>query len=342
MVEDLNAQGVTSLTAGEQTGSKALQYFENTLGDFPGAGGKNAAIHNLGEDQFTRATLNKLGVPMSSPPTRQVLDQRITELENNFDTLSQRNTANLDHQFQSDLSNTETRYQRKLDASQKKIFYDILDEVQGYGTKMPGEVYQPLRSDLTKMAHAARERDPLFAEAIRGVRNALDSAMGRSISALDRNLWETTRREWGNWKTIAAAAKNTGESGQIRITPAALQQAASSRNREAFARGEGPFANLAQAGAPVMRPLPNSGTLQRHAAMAIPSALGASAAALFTGHGEGTVPAALAGIVAPGLAGRGLMSPWVQRYLANRKEMGQTRDTLNRALVRGLLSRQGG
>jgi len=332
MVDDLVREGVTGLTAGQRTGSKNLRYFESVLGDYPGAGEGATHAQTRANEQFTQATLARLGVPRNMPPTRAILDQRIEDLGTTFNQISARNNANLDRQFTRDISNVETRYQRKLDSQQRQIFYDILGDIQNYGHQMPGTVYQPLRSDLTKMAFGARDRDPLFADAIRGLRNALDGAMGRSISALDRNLWERTRREWGNWKTVAGAAKNTDEAGHILITPAALKQAASAKNREAFARGDGPFANLAQAGSTVMRQLPQSGTQPRHVAVAIPSVIGSVLAAPHAGP-EAAI-AAMAGLAGPAVAGRALMSRPVQRYLANRGEMGHARDTRTRALLR--------
>ncbi len=167
----------------------------------------------------------------------------------------------------------------------------------------------------------ALRKDPDYADALRGIRNALDNAMGRSIPAgsADQALWQATRREYGAQKTIEKAASKAGEAtAEGQIVPANLRNTvATGNNRGAYARGEGDFSELARAGAGVMGQMPQSGTAPRAAIHTIAALLGGGAGAV-GGAGVGSGIGAAAGAVAgPALAGRTLMSGPVQGYLGN-------------------------
>ena len=173
---------------------------------------------------------------------------------------------------------------------------------------MPGDVYQTTRSDLSRQAHGARNSDPMLSQALAGIRDALDNAMGRSITPQDQALWQQTRRQYGNFKTVQNALKNTDAAGNIRVTPASLVQAAATRSPGQFARGQGgDFTQLAQDAQAILRPLPQSGTTPRALATAIPAALAAA-----------TVNPAHLLPIAGGIAGgRLIMTRPVQAYLGN-------------------------
>jgi hypothetical protein len=305
MVNTLENEGINP-TAGQRSGNTALRYAESTLGDFPGAGNQaTRAMEDQGR-QFTEAVLRRVGV--NGPPTRQALDAQVSNLENNFQALSARNTLNYDPQFTRDITAVINRYDRKLPSQQRDVVQNYVHDIAQYPGQMPGDVYQTARSDLSRQANGSRNSNPIFSQALRGLRDALDNAMGRSISPADQAMWQQARRQWGNFRTIENAAKNTDAAGNISISPAQLQNAASMRNPGAFARGQGDFAQLAQAAAPILRPLPQSGTTPRAVAATILGAIGGAA---------GNVPGALAGVGLPMIGGRVIMSRPVQGYLGN-------------------------
>src|SRR5690606_29543995 len=141
---------------------------------------------------------------------------------------------------------------------------DLLDTLRAGGGSMSGAGYQTIRSRLTKRAHNARGSDNELAEAYRGVRDALDNAMDRSIQPGDAGEWARLRRQYGNMKTLERAALGGGEEAAMGIiSPARLRMAASSGNRGRYVRGEDDFSELAHAGQSVMTPLPQSGTAPR-------------------------------------------------------------------------------
>jgi hypothetical protein len=195
---------------------------------------------------------------------------------------------------------------------------------------MSGAEYQAMRSRLSRQANNNRQADPDLSEVLRGMRNALDDAMGRSIAPADQQAWQTARRQYGAQKDIEKAASRAGEAtAEGQITPANLRNVASANNRGAYARGEGQFSELGRAGAGIMNPLPNSGTAQRYNALQL-----TNQATL------GAIPAA---------AGRILMSRpmqggpgFGQGYLANQlltPHMGNL-PSRQEALLRALLAQE--
>lgn len=313
LVETLEREGV-QLTAGQKSGSKPLQWAEATMGDMPGAGEVAAKAMERQGKQFNAAAARRMGED-ADMLTPDVMKQASTRLGKEFDDLSARNTLTYDARMGQDLALAAQRYDKTLDALQKPLFENVLNDVrgkviQGNGT-IAGDVYQATRSDLS--AIAAENAGNRYGKAIAEVRDALDNAMGRSISPADLVAWQKARNEYGAFKTVETAMSGAGEkTAQGFVSPAQLRSAVAGKNPGAYVRGDGELAELARAGAGVMLPLPNSGTAPRSFMMNMPSALAAGA-----GGAAGGIPGAVAGLLAPGLAGRALMSRPAQAYLGN-------------------------
>lgn len=315
MIDTLTREGVP-LSAGQRTGSKGLQYAESVLGDAPFVGGGQRMMADQAE-AFTDATMRRVGgAGRASPENVQANFDRIGQ---SFRDLSARNNLQADPQFARDLGTTLREYDRVLPSEQRQIVgnlaSDIVERFRAGGGALPGVEYQTTRSRLSRMANNARQSDPEFASAIRGMRDALDNGMMRSISPDDAAAWQTARREYGNIKDLSKAAAGAGAgTAEGLISPQALRSSvASGNNREAYARGQGDFAELARAGNAVMTPLPNSGTAQRNLITGMAGTGGATAAA------SGAVDPLTATIMAlgPSAFGRMLWSGPVQAYLSN-------------------------
>lgn len=301
LVNVLNDEGVTSLTAGQKTGNKSLQYAEDFLGNAPFAGGKAREVQQEGQRQFTDAVMRRAGAGPDATP--EVLSKNYQRLGNQFEDIASRNVLAGDAQLGLDIGRTLREYDKVLPAAQKKIVgdlvVDLVDKFKSGGGNISGVEYQAARSRLSRMANNARVNDPDFSEALRGVRDALDNGFRRSVKPEDAALLGLTRKQYGAQKTIEKAASRAGEAtAEGQIVPTNLRNTvASGNNRGAYARGEGDFSELARAGSGIMAPLPNSGTAQRNALISI-----LNAATL------GAVPA---------VAGRTVMSRPVQSYLGN-------------------------
>lgn len=305
----LQQEGVP-LSAGQKTGSKWLQYRESELG-----GGRAADLVDDQAKAFTDAAMRRAGGSgLADPDNLAALRGRIGK---GFEDISARNTLRVDRGIVDDMNKAAAEYSRVLPSDQKAIFQNLGDDIAnrfkaGNG-QISGEDYQIIRSRLSRMAQNYRNSDGEFADAIRGLRNALDNGMERSINPNDAGLWRELRRQYGNYKVLNKASGGGGEAAGLGvISPARLRMAASSGNQEGFATGGSEFTKLAKAGQALMTPLPNSGTPQRLAAQGI-------AAAIMGGvGGAGAGPAGLAlGLAGPALAGKALMSRPVQSYLAN-------------------------
>lgn len=243
----------------------------------------------------------------------------------------------LDDTFSGKVAAPNDRLAKVLPSEQRAIVgnvaSDIAERFKAGGGRMSGKDYQAIRSRLTKRAQNARGTDNELAAAYRGIRNALDSAMDRSINPADKGAWQELRRQYGNYKTLMRAAGGGGEAAGLGIiSPAQLRMAASSGNREGFNKGASEFTKLAKAGQAIMTPLPNSGTAQRMAAQGI-------AAAIMGGvGGAGAGPWGLAaGLAGPAAVGRALMSGPVQRYLGNQVATGAM-DPMRQAIINSLLT----
>lgn len=331
-VRTLESEGIP-LTAGQKTGSRGLRYAESELG-----GGRAA---DLMEDQaraFTDAAMRKAGGSGLADP--EALSAMKTRLSKGFDTIAARNTLTADGEYLTDMLKTLQKYNRELPSEQKKILgnivSDIGERIRGNGGKMSGADYQSIRSNLTKKAHNARVNNADLADAYRGMRDALDNVMERSIRLSDTGVWGELRRQYGNSKVLMNAANGAGEAaGQGYISPARLRMAASGANREGFALGNSDFSQLAKAGQTIMTPLPDSGTASRLATRAlinVPAGIGAIAGGASGDIMTGLLGAAIGGSV-PKVAGKALMSKPVQNYLANQAALtpvsGQMRGLLN-------------
>lgn len=336
LVDILNNEGVTSLTAGQKTGSEALRYAESALGNAPGAGGKTNAITREGQEQFTEAAMRRAGGGENAGPESLAANQ--ARLGENFRDISTRNNLQMDPQFGNELGAALRVYDRVPNSQQRAIVQgyadDIIAHAQAGGT-MPGPQYQEMRSRLSRQSNSLRESDPTLSETLRDMRDALDGAFARSISPADRDLLTTTRREYGAQKTIEKSVARAGEAtAEGQIVPANLRNTvATGNNRGAYARGEGDFSELARAGAGVMSPMPQSGTGPRAAIHAIASLIGAGAGSV-GGVGIGSGLGAAAGAVAgPALVGRALMSRPMQAYLANQLATTSGREAVARAIL---------
>lgn len=312
----LRGEGIRP-TAGQLTGNRNLKAMESELG-----GGATAALLDDQAAAFTDAAMRRAGGQgLATPENMTAINDR---LSTGFRDISARNTLQADPQIGRGIGATLNRYERVLPSEQREIVRnladDIVDRFTAGGGTMSGTDYQTIRSRLTKTAHKARNSDTEFADAIRGLRDTLDDGMARSVSPEDAAEWARLRREYGNMKVLEKAATGAGENAALgSISPAKLRQSAVSGRAGQYARAEGDFDDLARAGESLLKPLPDSGTPVRLNARTLGGIMGAGGAgtgAVMAGPG-GAALGALAGILAPAIAGRALMSRPVQAYLSN-------------------------
>lgn len=325
---NLLAQEGVPVTAGQRTGSKALQFSESELG-----GGKAAGLMDKQAEAFTNAAMQKAGGSGRATPDN--LSALYDTLGTGFSDLASRNSLTADKQMANDISLTLKRYGNLLEPQQKPIIKnvvgDLVQRVNANGGKLSGEEYQMIRSDLSRAAKSTGNQT--LSAAFKGIRDALDEAMDRSINPQDVGAWKLLRKQYGNFKVLEKAAGSGGaDAGMGLINPAQLRIAASAGNRGGFARGASDFTDLAKAGQAVLTPLPNSGTAARNAVRNFGIPMGSAG----VGSMVAGIPGAIAGVAVPYVAGRTLMSAPVQRYLGNQAAAGAVNPVSN-ALLASLL-----
>jgi hypothetical protein len=331
----LRGEGIEP-TAGEITGSKALRYGEHHLGDAPGSGGAFTRVKDTELHQFTGAVIERMG-EHADAATPEVINRARDRIGAVLENVAARLPINRDRQFDQDLTqiSTDLTTERlppdsvnRIMAQVENLWAGFMPDARGRAV-MDGRAYQAATRHGTPLQRAIDDPDPNISYYATRVRSALDDAMERTATgrgtrpgvgrqqALE-DLREA-RREWYNMLVISRAAASAGESAaEGLVTPQKLRQLLTSSDDKKiqYAAGRGDLNELAHAGTEMMSPLPNSGTAQRNLLTDIPARIGAAVggAATQAAHGE-PISGALAGSMAPGLAGRALMSPLMQDYL---------------------------
>jgi hypothetical protein len=335
VVDALRREGVQT-TAGQQTGSKALKYLESELG-----GGKAADLMETQLQQFTKAAAAKAGIK-ADRLTPEVMDNAFQSIGSKFDDLVSKTNVGLDAKLQDDLLGAVTEYQAVAGTpagAAEQIMNRISELATKNGGVLKGEAYKNISSDIAKYMRSSGA-DPALREALRGMKDALDDAVERSLSGDLLKQWKGARNEYRNLIVLEDAISKGGEkAAEGLLSPSQFRQSVASKHgKRNYVRGEGDFAELSRAGEAVMKSLPDSGTASRSAARSlytgIPGAIGAGIGS--PGGPMGAIVGALLGAGVPYAAGRALLSRPVQAYLVNQlMRGGRNGSKVGKALVGG-------
>ncbi|MCF7647310.1 hypothetical protein KQ944_18345 [Bacillus subtilis] len=341
MAQALKHEGV-ELTAGQVTGSDTLRYAESEIGGRVAKG-----LADRQREQFTRAALKRIGID-AERATPEVIDNAFTTIGKQFDDLAYRNNIVPDQKLAGDLKKVYQGYAELVNESARapiveNVTKDIVNSAQK--GNITGDAYQSLRSRLQRAARSTKDSD--LAGTLRGIGDALDEAMARSIlktNPSDIGGWQQARRQYKNLLVIEKSLAGAGENTALgMISPSQLRNAATQQGRRAYVRGQGDFAELARAGEALMKPMPNSGTAGRLSAQSLKTgilpALGAAAGST-GGLGLGTLAGFAAGKALPAGIGRLMMSAPVQSYLVNQAASGAASPQL-KALLNALANTGG-
>lgn len=342
-VSVLEGEGIP-LTAGQRTGNKALQWAEAAAADIPLSGTSADDIHAAQGAALNKSFAQRMGYAIQND--KGLIDeqewQKIGDSFNKrYGDLTSKYALKLDNTLGQDLIQVENDYINSVNASDiapvvQNQIDDILNTAVGGGA-IDGQKYQNIRSRLEKSAYGTKDVEK--ANALRGIKKALDDAMSRTITASgvpdDVAAWQKLNAEYGNYKTLQAAATGAdAASGMGYINPQRVR-AEAVKNKKRYLEGGSDLARISKAASAAMKPLPSSGTAQRQAAMNMfqPAAAGA-------GFMAGGVPGFLAGYVAPSAMARLMMSRAGQGYLGNQSasRLGMTGQLNERQKVLGLLN----
>jgi hypothetical protein len=301
--------GVQLLPA-QLTNNSTVQAVQSALNKLPLSGARKAVERQRGD--FNEALGAHLGVQTRALDA-QAFDQAMTQAGNVFDTLSARNTLDLNHAL-GPLSQIEQEVSQYGTEAQQRAVKSAIDELMrgAQGSNVPGKLYKELDSKWGRLTRGGGETAHYLGQVREAVRGAMDS----SISPQDAAAWKAVRATYRDLKTVEPLiAKEVGEG----VSPRALQGAVNSNKagRASMARGRrGPLGEMAKVGQRIADKTPDSGTALRSLVYngGLP-ALGALGATSDNPYAKGA-GIGLLGLVGGGLLARAGNSQALGRYLA--------------------------
>lgn len=331
------------LTAADRTGTKPL--LSAVMENLPFTAGKQGKLLDMKAGAFNRAVLKRAGID-ADEAAPQILDAARKELGSEFERLSAGRKVPLGDGFLNklaDLDAAQGEVRGVLDTSKiDRLVTGMLDRL-GKGA-LKGETAQTIRSELTKEAKdAAAAQQSRLADALRTVRNAVDDAIGDTMTGADRKAWGEARRKYTALKTIQKAMDSApGQAGaKADIAPSALTRAVRAGDKGGYAYGRGDLNDLSRAGELFVRKsVPDSGTAQRLFLQNLMTGSGVvgtgGLATALTGDPSWMAYGA-AGLAAPVALQRLIATPAMQKYLADGvvKNPGLVSELLRRTSVAG-------
>ena len=220
---------------------------------------------------FTRAVGRTFGAD-AEQLTPEVAAAAKGKLGKEFDRLTSRNNLKADGQLLDDLVKVTTSAEKMATSDNARIVANHVDELLSKTQNgiIPGRAYREFDSALGR-AMKTQDGDRKFY--LGQIRDAVRSAMDRSIPEADQAAWKAARGKYKNLKTVEDLLEKapTGE-----INPTLLMNAVRAANKDMAYGGGGDLADLARIGQQFLKdPIANSGTPER---LAIYSMLGGGAA----------------------------------------------------------------
>lgn len=257
----LTREGVP-LDAAQATGSKVVTTLKNAAGDSPVVDNSNFPQQQA--QQFTRATLEKMGVQNATEASPAVMQAGRQRLKESYNQIAARNTITYDPPLNQDISRIRYDADRNLTPENARVIQNRLDDLetmmQNNGGQMTGAGYEQFQSSLGKIA-----KDGGKAPFVTDIRQALTGALQRQSSPGDAALLAQTNQRYAAMKAI----QNSIDSNTNMVSPSALYNSldtAKGANGTVYGQGANqPLIQLAQAGKALIGSTrtPNSGTAQR-------------------------------------------------------------------------------
>lgn len=346
-------------SAGDISGRGGLRATEELGGRILG-GGSYERIKNRPLHELTAAVTEDMGA--STPrivPDAPGVPGTISQTENRlgavFEDTARRLPVTHDNRFGNDLVNIRTSLFREglPDVTINRVLQQIENVQNGFVTytargvrrprgAMSGETYQALTRRDTPLGRAMRDPDVSVAHYAKRIRDALDSAMDRTVDVAVRNAFSRgraggaaqaravelagaqnrlreARRQWYVKEVVQDTIARAGpEAASGLILPKYLQAALTrgGANKKTYARAQNQLQQLARAASEVLTPARKLTGWEQARTHGIP---GVAGAVLGSGLGHPLIGTA-AGMAAPGLVGRAantrIMQDWLKRQRA--------------------------
>lgn len=291
-VKSMLNQGV-KLTPGEMSGG-IVKGAEDALTSVPllGSvikGAKKRSIESLNRVAIDRA-LKPIGgkLPSNIELGRDAIEYAGSQLSKAYDDLLPKLTGKIDDEFVDDVANIVDMVDADdiMNAAEKSKFNSILDRIVrrvSPSNGILGHAIKDIESELGETAATLSKgsiQERGLAGALREVQDSLRNMVTRSNPEYAKEL-SGINRGWANFKRVQKASGAVGTDMGV-FTPAQLQNAVraldKSKDKSAFSKGAALMQDLSDpAKSRMASSIPNSGTADRLAAMAVLSTLGGGA-----------------------------------------------------------------
>lgn len=303
LVNTLLDEGV-DLTAGQASGSKRLQYRE--VGPYET---KAAGIGDRQAGQFNRAALSRAGIQgdiLSPQAVRQARERFGLEYDR---FIGQLGGLPVDQAALDALATLTDDFHRikALPSGAPTLVNSFADRILEAASRnrgnIPSEVFQQIRSDISRTLRTIAESDPALSHSLEDMQDVLYGALERTAPG-QSEVFRDLNNRYRNLKILEKSMRGAGEAtAEGNITPGKLGAAVEKSDPSGYVAGEGDFADLARAGRDVMTPLPQTGSAPRALSWGYPMAIGAEVGRQMTqgnfGRALGTVGAGVAGALVP-------------------------------------------
>lgn len=250
------------LTAGDKTGSIGMQQVEDLLSRTPGSAGAMRRIYDLKQKAINMAAAKSIGESADNI-SEPVFAAAKARLGDEFNKLSANAQVMIGDDFMQALAKIKSGNDQ-LGAFRNTNIDTLIDqglELAKQG-KLEGKAYQTLRSKLSDRASDAfKSSNSELGQAIKTVRDALDTSARNGMDDATKNAWDTVRRQYANLKVLEKGnVINAGD-----VNPNLLKGALSRTNPAMYKSGkmQGELADIAKIAENYKIPTQGSQTYER-------------------------------------------------------------------------------
>lgn len=189
------------MTAGEKTGSPALQNLENYLGNTVGSSRKINAIRSGNQAALNKAALRAIGESGDSLDEAALAAAK-NRMSSEFDRLGSLAKPKLDTQEFLDAIikiDSRNRASKSFANSEVNSMINKALDLASDGN-LDGAAYQSLRSELGRQAKSTTDNS--LKSALKSLQGSLDDAADASLSPADVAAMKLLRKQYGDWKTL--------------------------------------------------------------------------------------------------------------------------------------------
>jgi hypothetical protein len=306
---------------GQLSTNPTIKFLDSVVNRLPLSGG--TAAKEAQQAAFNSAVANSFG-ETAKEITPEVIDAAKSRIGNVFDSVATRTpTIKADGQLQTDILKIYNEAQQTLQPSEvtplRNQLLAIVKQYKDGGNAIDGKTYQAITRKGAPLDRLINSNDPNISYSASQIRDAIDGTLERSAPTDALADLRTARSQWKALKTVEPLA-NKSATGDI--SPALLMtQAAKQYGGASLGKGAD-LVDLGRIGQQFLKEAPSSGTSERsmltNMLLGGAGASGAGMGVMGMAANPGTIPFALGGAVASGVASRGLGTVLRSPYLANK------------------------